>query len=275
MYKAFGWKDTMPQFAHLPLILKPDGKGKLSKRDGDKGGFPVFPLEWTDPDTCEKSAGYREAGYFPEACLNILAFLGWNPGTEQELFTLEELIAVFELKKTQKAGAKFDPDKARWYNHQYLLKKSEEEITSLFIPYLKEKGIEADPGFVANVVRLVKERADFVKDIWEHGGFFFTAPEEYDPKMVKKRWNENSPRILTDLLNILENITPFMPAEIESALKRWMEEQNISPGELMPLLRLSVVGTSKGPAVFDIAAVLGLEEVKKRVNNAVSKIESI
>jgi len=275
MYRAFGWQETMPQFAHLPLILKPDGKGKLSKRDGDKGGFPVFPLEWTDPDTCERSTGYREAGYFPEACLNMLAFLGWNPGTEQELFTPEELAVVFELEKTQKGGAKFDPDKARWYNHQYLQKKSDEEITSLFIPLLREKGIEADPGFVKSVVRLVKERADFVKDIWEHGGFFFITPEEYDPQMVKKRWKENSPGILTELLPVLEKITPFLPAEIEATVKKWMEEKIINPGELMPLLRLSLVGTSKGPAVFDIAAVLGLEEVKKRINKAISKINGL
>jgi len=274
MYKAFGWEDTMPRFAHLPLILKPDGKGKLSKRDGDKGGFPVFPLEWIDPETNERSSGYRESGYFPEACLNILAFLGWNPGTEQELFSLDELIHAFSLEKTQKAGAKFDPDKARWFNHQYLQKKSDDELTSLFIPVLIEKEIEINREYIKKVIHLVKERADFVRDIWEHAGFFFLAPEDFDPQVVKKRWNEESPVLLSDLQEILNTVNPFNAEQIESVAKKWMEEKNISAGQLMPIWRLCMVGASKGPAVFDIAAVLGYEEVQKRIIYAINKIKN-
>ena len=273
MYKAFGWEDTMPEFAHLPLILKPDGKGKLSKRDGDKGGFPVFPLEWVDPDTYEISPGYRESGYFPEACLNILSFLGWNPGTEQELFSLDQLVEVFSLEKTQKAGAKFDPDKARWFNHQYLQKKTDEELTKLFIPVLSDKGIETNFEYVKNVIHLVKERADFVKDIWDHANFFFVAPEEYDQQVIKKRWNRETPDLLITLLKILESISPFDAPEIENQVKKWMEANQIHAGQLMTAWRLALVGTTKGPAIFDITALLGYNEVKKRIKQAIEKIE--
>ncbi len=272
MYRAFGWEDTMPDFAHLPLILKPDGKGKLSKRDGDKGGFPVFPLDWIDPDTFEKSAGYRESGYFPEACLNILAFLGWNPGTEQELFSLDELIEAFSLEKAQKAGAKFDPDKARWYNHQYLQKKTISELSELFIPLLREKGVDIGPEYVKKVVHLVKERADFVKDIWDHAEFFFVAPEEYDHQVIKKRWSSETPELLRELLKILKAVSPFSAPEIENSVKKWMEEKQISVVKLMTAWRLALVGTSKGPAVFDIAAILGYNEVEERIEQAIKKI---
>lgn len=272
MYRAFGWEDSMPEFAHLPLILKPDGKGKLSKRDGDKGGFPVFPLEWVDPDTLEKSSGYRESGYFPEACLNILAFLGWNPGTEQELFSLDQLVDAFTLEKTQKAGAKFDPDKARWYNHQYLQKKSDEEITELFMPVLKENNIDKNTDYVKKVISLVKERADFIKDLWKHSDFFFVAPNEYDQEVIKKRWKEESPGLLTGLLEVLRTVMPFNSSEIETSVKKWMEKEQISSGQLMPALRLSLVGTSRGPAVFDIISLLGYTETEKRIKQAIEKI---
>ena len=195
LYRAFGW--DAPEFAHMPLTLKPDGKGKLSKRDGDRLGFPVFPLEWKNPATNEVSSGYKESGYFPEAFINILAFLGWNPGTEQEIFSMDELIESFSLERVNKAGSRFDPEKAKWYNHQYLQEKSNLELTQLFQPILKEKGIEATDEKVSKVIGLVKERVNFVKEIWDQSVFFFMAPESYDAKMAKKRWKENSPQILT------------------------------------------------------------------------------
>ncbi|MCD4731614.1 MAG: glutamate--tRNA ligase, partial [Bacteroidales bacterium] len=192
LYTALGWKDSMPEFAHMPLTLKPDGKGKLSKRDGDRLGFPVFPLEWKNPQTGEISSGYRESGYFPEAFINILAFLGWNPGTEQEIFSMAELIQTFSLERVGKAGSRFDPEKARWYNHQYLINRSNDELAQLYQPILKEKGFSANDDFVAKLVELIKERANFVKDFWEQSFYFFEAPVEYDAKMIKKGWKVNT-----------------------------------------------------------------------------------
>jgi glutamyl-tRNA synthetase len=269
LYKALGWEKEMPEFAHLPLILKPTGKGKLSKRDGDKGGFPVFPLNWTDPDSGEISPGYKEAGYFPEACLNILAFLGWNPGTEQELFNLEELIQNFDLEKVSKAGAKFDPDKAKWYNHQYLQKQSTESLISEFREILSGKGISTDDDYIGKVVDLVKERATFVSDFWEHSDFFFRAPMEYDQAIVKKRWKENTADIMNELIGVLDSIDNFQSSILEEKVKSAIEKNDWGMGAVMNAWRLSLVGTSKGPHLFDIAELIGKKETIDRMKKAI------
>ena len=274
LFRAFGWEKTMPVYAHLPLILKPDGKGKLSKRDGDKGGFPVFPISWTDPETGEISAGYREAGYFPEACLNLIALLGWNPGTDKELFSLEELVDQFSLEKTGKSGAKFDPEKARWFNHQYLQTKTDEELTKLFMPVLESKGIKTEFEFLIKIIHLVKERAYFIGDLWDHTDYFFIAPEKYDPQVSKKRWSAEIPGIMHDFARILSSVSHFNAVRIEEISKSWMEINNIQPGKLMNAWRLALVGTLKGPGLYEIAELLGKEEVINRINRAVRKIPS-
>ncbi len=273
LYKALGWADTMPQFAHLPLILKPNGKGKLSKRDGDKGGFPVFPLQWKDPKTGELSSGYRESGYFPEAFINIMALLGWNSGTEQEIFTMDELIQAFDISKVGKAGAKFDPEKAKWFNHQYLQRKPNKELTAEYQKILKEKGINKDDEFVQQVVALIKERATFVSDFWEQSYFFFEAPAEYDAKMVKKRWKEDTPEHLKKLSCVLKEIEPFTAENTEQKVKEWLETSGLSMGQVMTAFRLAVVGAGKGPHMFDIIALIGKEETVKRIETAVETIK--
>lgn len=273
MYRALGWEGSMPKFAHLPLILKPDGKGKLSKRDGDKGGFPVFPLEWTDPKSGELSSGYREAGYFPEACVNILAFLGWNPGSEKELYSLQELITDFDLSKVGKAGAKFDPDKARWYNHQFLQNKSDEDLTALFKNILTEKDIQADESKLSAVVKLIKERVNFASEMWSQAFFFFEAPTEYDEQVVKKRWKENSPALMTELIEILQGIDNFDAASIESMVKAEIESREWGMGIVMNGWRLLLVGTSMGPGMFDIAEILGKGEVIDRMKNGIKRLQ--
>jgi len=270
MYDAFGWK--RPAFAHLPLILKPDGKGKLSKRDGDKGGFPVFPLEWKDPKSGELSTGYKEAGYFPETVNNILAFLGWNPGTDKELYTLEELIKDFDLSKVGKAGAKFDPDKARWYNHQFLQTRSDEDISSQFIDILKEREVSADISLVNPVVKLVKERVNFVSELWDQSFFFFKAPSSYDEKMVKKAWKEDSSSLMESLMKILEDCEPFTAENIEEKVKAAIEKNGWKMGVIMSGWRLLLVGTSMGPGMFDIAEVLGKKEVLDRIQKGISSL---
>ncbi|MDF1572572.1 MAG: glutamate--tRNA ligase [Bacteroidales bacterium] len=272
LYKAFGWTDSMPQFAHLPLILKPDGKGKLSKRDGDKGGFPVFPLEWKDPKTGEVSSGYREEGYFPEACINILAFLGWNPGTEKELYSLEELPHDFDLQKVGKAGAKFDHDKARWFNHQYLQQAPGEELATSFEKVLAEKGVQASPEMVLEVVQLVRERADFVSDLWEQSSFFFRAPESYDEKVVKKRWKESTPELMRALSDLLQHIDPFTAEHIEREVKAEIEAREWGMGAVMNAWRLLLVGAAQGPSLFHIAEILGKEEVLKRIETGINRL---
>jgi glutamyl-tRNA synthetase len=272
MFKAFGWQDTMPQYAHLPLILKPDGKGKLSKRDGDKGGFPVFPLSWLDRTSGEVSLGYRESGYFPDACLNIIAFLGWNPGTEQEIFTMEELIENFSLEKTGKAGAKFDPEKAKWFNHQYLQEKSDDELAQLFLPVLLEKNIQAELPYINKVIGLVKERANFVQDIWDHADYFFMAPAAYDSDIVKKRWTPDIPEIMKQFAGVLQGVSNFEAASIEGAVKPWMESKGIQAGKLMNAWRLAMVGTSKGPGLYEMAELLGKQEVLQRIEKAITKL---
>lgn len=273
LYRALGWEDSMPQFAHLPLILKPTGKGKLSKRDGDKGGFPVFPLEWKDPESGEVSAGYRESGYFPEACINILALLGWNPGGEKEIFSLEEMVEAFELSDVGKAGAKFDPDKAHWFNHKYMQIKDVSDIADEFYKILEKKNIDAEREKVEKVVKLVRERADFISDIWDNADFFFIAPEEYDKKTVKKRWKENTPKMMEELMEVLESCEPFNSASLENKVKPWIQEKEYGMGAVMNAWRLCLVGASRGPGVFDIAEIIGKEETLSRIERAIEKIE--
>ena len=274
LYKSLGWEVDMPKFAHLPLILKPVGKGKLSKRDGDKLGFPVFPLEWIDPKTQDISSGYREGGYFPEAFVNMLAFLGWNPGTEQEIFSMEELSQAFSLERVNKSGAKFDPEKTKWFNRQYLVTKSDEEIGSLFAEQvLKIKGIEADAAKVNRVCGMVKDRVDFVSELWDQVNFFFEAPTEYDKKTVKKGWKEDTPALMTELIEILEGIEDFSSANSEEIVKEWITAKEIGFGKVMNPFRLAMVGAGKGPHMFDIIEILGKEESIARLNNAIENIK--
>lgn len=272
LYKAFGW-DT-PLFAHLPLLLKPTGKGKLSKRDGDKGGFPVFPLEWTDPETGEKSMGYKEEGYYPDAFLNIMAFLGWNPGTEQELFSLEELVQAFDIKKVVKSGAKFDPDKAKWYNQQYLWKRADEDLAEDLGADLAKRGVSASID-LTKVVELMKERVSFIKDIYPSAKYFFESPEDFDAKTVKKKWKEQSAQIVADLTTIFESVNDFNAADLEVAFKQYLEEKELGFGIAMIALRLCITGVGGGPSLFDIAAVLGKSATIKRLKANATKIDAL
>ncbi|HHJ09822.1 MAG TPA: glutamate--tRNA ligase, partial [Bacteroidetes bacterium] len=269
LYRALGWEP--PMFAHLPLILKPDGKGKLSKRDGDRLGFPVFPLNWKTPEG-EVYPGYREQGYFPEAFVNMLALLGWNPGTDKEIFSMDELIEQFSLERINKAGARFDPQKARWFNHQFLQLKTEREVAELFLPLLMEKGITADLPFVERVVSLVRERVDFVKDLWDETFFFFKAPDQYDEKVVKKRWKGDVPELMRELSEILAETTPFDSHTLEKNVKQWIEQHKTGMGKVLNALRLLLVGASKGPHLFDIMAMIGKEETLKRIENGLKKL---
>lgn len=269
LYRAFGWEDTMPQFAHLSLLLKPVGEGKLSKRDGDKLGFPVFPLEWHDPKSGEISSGYREAGYLPEAVINFLALQGWNPGDDEEIMSMDELIKKFDITRCNKSGARFDYKKAKWFNHEYILRKGDEEITSLFLPYLKEQGIKAPLDKVTTVVGLMKDRVDFVKELWDVCKFFFVAPTEYDAKTVKKRWKEYSAGQMTELLHILENLDDFSLKNQEDTVMKWIEEKGYKTGDIMNAFRLTLVGEGKGPHMFDISSVLGKEETIHRMKQAI------
>ena len=269
LYRAFGWEDTMPQFAHLPLLLKPDGKGKLSKRDGDRLGFPVFPLEWHDPKTGEVSNGFREQGYFPEAVINFLALLGWNPGTEQEMFTLDELVEQFDISKCSKAGARFDYQKGIWFNHEYILKKSDEEIAQLFAPIVGGNGVEESMDRVRQVVHMMKDRVNFVKELWPLCSFFFIPPTEYDEKTVKKRWKEDSAKVMGELADVLEGITDFSIEGQEPVVLAWVEKQGYKLGDVMNAFRLALVGIGKGPGMFDISAFLGKEETLRRLRRAI------
>lgn len=269
LYRAFGWEDTMPRFAHLPLLLKPEGKGKLSKRDGDRLGFPVFPLEWHDPKTGEVSSGYRESGYFPEAIVNFLALLGWNPGTEQELFTLDELVPLFDISKCSKAGARFDYQKCIWFNHEYILKKSPEEIASLFAPIVLGHVPGESMERITAVVRMMKDRVNFVSELWPLCSFFFEAPETYDEKTRKKRWREESPLQMTELADLLEGIDDFSIENQESIVEHWIEQKGYKLGNIMNAWRLTLVGEGKGPGMFDISAFLGREETVRRMRKAI------
>ena len=273
LYRAFGWKDSMPEFAHLSLLLKPDGNGKLSKRDGDRLGFPVFPLEWHDPKTGEVSSGYREAGYLPEAVINFLALLGWNPGNDQEILSMDDLIKLFSLEKCSKNGAKFDFEKGKWFNHKYIQNKSNEELTELFLPILQEKGISADPAKTAKIIGLVKDRISFVKELWAQTSYFFIAPESYEEKSVKKRWKEDTPERMKELIEILENITDFASEDTEKIVLGWITENNYHMGNVMNAFRLAVVGECKGPHMFDITTILGKEETIKRIKKAIEVLQ--
>lgn len=269
LYRAFGWEDTMPTFAHLPLLLKPEGKGKLSKRDGDRLGFPVFPLEWHDPKTGDVSSGYRESGYFPEAVVNFLALLGWNPGTEQELFTLDELVEAFDIHKCSKAGARFDYQKGIWFNHEYMLKKSNEEVANLFAPIVANNGVDETMERITEVVAMMKDRVNFVKELWPLCSFFFIAPTEYDEKTVKKRWKADSAKVMGELADVLEGIDDFSVEGQEPVVMKWVEEKGYKLGDVMNAFRLTLVGIGKGPGMFDISAFLGKEETLKRMRKAI------
>ena len=272
LYRYLGWSDRMPRFAHLPLLLKPDGNGKLSKRDGDRLGFPVFPLNWKDPKSGETSSGYREAGYFPEAVVNFLALLGWNPGTDEEILSMQQLIEQFNLEKVSKSGARFDYEKGKWFNHKYLQMKSDEEVADLFQHILVEKGIIEDSQKVTRIVSLVKERANFITDLWEQSSFFFQAPAAYDEKTVQKRWKADSPAQMLELADVLAGIDDFSPEHTEEVVKAWIESKGYGLGAVMNVFRLSVVGAAKGPHMFDITAILGKEETIARLKRAVETL---
>ena len=273
LYRAFGWEDTMPTFAHLPLLLKPEGKGKLSKRDGDRLGFPVFPLEWHDPKTGDVSSGYRESGYFPEAVVNFLALLGWNPGTEQELFSLDELVEQFDIHKCSKSGAKFDFQKGIWFNHEYILRKSNEEIANLFAPIVANNGVDETMERITLVVSLMKDRVSFVKELWPLCSFFFIAPTEYDAKTVKKRWKEDSAKVMGELADVLESIDNFSIEGQEPVVMKWVEDKGYKLGDVMNAFRLALVGIGKGPGMFDISAFLGKEETLRRLRKAIEVLK--
>jgi len=270
LYQALDWE--IPEFAHLPLILKPVGKGKLSKRDGDKLGFPVFPLEYINEATGDVSRGYKEDGYFADAFINMLALLGWNSGTEQEIFTLEGLCKTFTLERVSKSGAKFSPEKTKWFNQQYMMLKSDAELAEIFLPILIEKGIATDINYTEKVVSLIKERATFVQDFWELSSFFFQAPLTYDEKAAKKNWKENTSKLMKELISILESVDNFTSENIENIVKEWITSKEIGFGKIMQPFRLSLVGAMKGPHLFDIAEMIGKQETIDRIKNTVITI---
>ncbi|WP_237277675.1 glutamate--tRNA ligase [Tenacibaculum ovolyticum] len=270
LYRAFDWQ--APKFAHLPLILKPVGKGKLSKRDGDKLGFPVFPLEYTNEKSGDVSRGYKEDGYFNDAFINMLALLGWNPGTEQEMFSLEGLVEAFDLSRVSKSGAKFSPDKTNWFNQQYLQQKTNEELTTLYTPILSEKGITTDVVYTTKVVSLIKERATFVADFWELSSFFFENPVDYDAKAAKKQWKETTGALMTELTTVIANIKDFTIENSQTDIKGWITAKEIGFGKVMQPLRLSLVGKLAGPDLFDIMTMIGKENTITRIKNAIEKL---
>jgi glutamyl-tRNA synthetase len=273
LYRAFGWEHLMPKFAHLPLILKPTGKGKLSKRDGEKGGFPVFPLEWKDPDSGDISPGYREEGYLPQACINLLALLGWNPGTEQELFTLDELIREFQLDKVGKSGSRFDPEKSKWFNHQHIQLMEEKALIQAFQSALNSSGVEISKEKLDILVPIIKPRISFIHEIWEESWFFFHAPEAYDPGVIKKRWKEDTPGKMQSLSAALGQCEPFTPESVESVVKNTIAENEWGMGAIMNAWRLLLVGAAKGPGLFDLAAFLGKDEVLNRMARGIQGIK--
>lgn len=275
LYEAFGWTDTMPQFVHLPLLLKPVGNGKLSKRDGDKLGFPVFPLEWHDPASGAVSAGYREQGYLPEAVVNFLALLGWNPGDDTELMTMDELINKFSFDHCSKAGAKFDYKKGTWFNHEYLMRKDDAELARLFRPVLEEKGIEGfSDEYIARAAGMVKGRINFVSDLWDQGDFFFRAPDTYAEKDVRKRWSAETPAIMEELIGVLEGIDDMSSANAEKIVLDWIASKGYHLGNVMNSFRLAVVGACRGPHMFDITELMPREEVVSRIRRAIERIEA-
>ncbi|BDX39485.1 glutamate--tRNA ligase [Tenuifilaceae bacterium CYCD] len=271
LYRALGWTDRMPQFAHLPLLLKPTGNGKLSKRDGDKMGFPVFPLRWTSPEG-ETSRGYREDGYFPEAFVNLLALLGWNPGTEQEIFSMDDLIQQFSLERVNKSGARFDPEKAKWFNHQYLLAKSDAEVTSIYMQLLAEKGICASPAKVELIVKLMKARVNFVHEIWDKSAFFFERPTVYDEASVKKFWKAETPAVMDELISLFESIPQFDARVVDEHLAAFINAKGYGMGAVMNALRLCILGISNGPNAADVCVIIGRDETIARLKQAVASV---
>ncbi len=272
LYEALGWAETRPQFAHLPLILKPTGKGKLSKRDGDKLGFPVFPLLWKDPKTGDISRGYREDGYFPEAFVNLLALLGWNAGTEQEFFSMDELVEAFSLERVVKSGARFDPEKAKWFNRHYFQQKDEALLAEAFRPVLQEKGVEASDELILKVVGLVKERCEFVHDLWEQGSYFFAAPESYDEKTVKKKWKPDTSEKLQEIEALFQSVEEWKADAIKEAFSTFMNDKGWGFGVVMVPIRLALVGTSAGADLFDICEVIGKDESLQRIRKAMEQL---
>ena len=272
LYIALGWGEEMPEFAHLPLILKPKGNGKLSKRDGDKLGFPVFPTEWTNPEG-EKSMGYREEGYLPDAFNNIMALLGWNPGTEQEIFTKEELIESFSLEKVHKGGARFDPDKAKWFNQQFIQRMSAADAARLYMVDLEVRGVNTDIDTVTKVCELVKERVQFINELWEQSSFFFEAPTEYDAKTVKKRWKGDVPQHIAAIKELIAAEEDFSSANLEEKVKAWIESNEVGMGAVMNAFRLCIVGAGKGPHLFDILELIGKEDSIQRMEAGIQNIK--
>ena len=275
LYEAFGWTETMPEFVHLPLLLKPDGKGKLSKRDGDRLGFPVFPLEWHDPKSGEISSGYREAGYLPQAVVNFLALLGWNPGDDTEIMSMTDLIEKFSLDHCSKSGAKFDFEKGKWFNHKYLQEVDNTQLAEMFKPILAENGInpaDFSDEQIARIVEMVKGRVNFVKDLWEQSRFFFVQPTEYDEKSVKKRWKEDTPALMSELIEVLKNIEDFSSASTEAIVLGWITDKGYHMGNVMNAFRLTIVGECKGPHMFDITEMIGKEETITRVQLGIERI---
>jgi len=276
LYEAFGWADTMPSFVHLPLLLKPDGKGKLSKRDGDRLGFPVFPLEWHDPKSGEISSGYRERGYLPEAVVNFLALLGWNPGDDTEIMSMEQLIERFSLEHCSRSGARFDFEKGKWFNHKYLQEISDDALAQMYKPVLRENGVDPDAfedAYIARVVGLVKGRINFVSDLWTQSKFFFVEPDSYDEKAVRKRWSEEMPRIMSELIEVLKGLDDFSSAAAEPVVLGWIAENGYHLGNVMNAFRLTVVGECKGPHMFDITELLGCEETVRRIALGIERIK--
>ncbi|SFF90282.1 glutamyl-tRNA synthetase [Salegentibacter agarivorans] len=270
LYRAFGW--DAPKFAHLPLILKPQGKGKLSKRDGDKLGFPVFPLEWKDPNSGEISAGYREDGYFPEAVTNMLAFLGWNPGTEQEFFKLNELVEAFEIDRVHKGGAKFDPEKTKWFQQHYMHEADEKVVAEKLEKIIEKKEVKVSSDYVLKVVSLMKERAVFVNDIWDQGYFFFLAPTSYDPKNAKKAWKDDTADLMQELIQVLQKQEDFKAENVQAEVKAWIQQKEVGFGKVMQPFRLALVGAMQGPDLYEIAEMIGKEETISRLEKAIKTL---
>ncbi len=270
LYRAFGWEDTMPRFAHLSLLLKPEGNGKLSKRDGDRLGFPVFPLEWHDPKSGAVSSGFRESDYLPEAVINFLALLGWNPGDDVELMSMDELVKKFDLAKCSKAGARFDYKKMVWFNHEYILQKSDREIAEIFMPVVKAHGVETTLEHLEKIVSLMKGRVNFVHELWDASSFYFIAPEAYDEKTAKKRWKEDSAQKMGELYALLESLDDFSIENQDRAVHEWIEEKGYGMGEIMNAFRLALVGEGKGPQMFDISGLIGKDETLARLKRAIA-----
>jgi len=275
LYKYLGWEADMPEFAHLPLILKPDGNGKLSKRDGDRLGFPVFSLNWTNPETGEESSGFKERGFLPEAFINMLAFLGWNPGTAQEIFSRDELIAAFSLDRVGKAGAKFDFEKAKWFNQQYFKAKQPSELLAMLKPKLDEAGIEKDQAFLLKFVELMVERVIFLPDFLTEGYYFFEPPKAYDEKTISKKYNTESKPLFEDLISRLNSLNDFNHDSIEASVKQFMADNNLGFGKVLPILRVAISGTMQGPPIFELMALLGKNESAKRLKVGLEKFEQI